>query len=66
MSSLATYLLMCLVDPGINLIEIFQLKEYYDAKVIPWTKSQIYFSFKHNILQTDVFCRQHSTCLTLG
>lgn len=37
MSSLATYLLMYLVDPGINLIEIFQLKEYYDAKVTPWT-----------------------------
>ena len=38
MSSLAIYLLMCLVDPGINLIEIFQLKEYYDAKALPWTK----------------------------
>ena len=38
MSSLATYLFVCLVDAGINLIEIFQLKEYYDAKVLPWTK----------------------------
>ena len=38
MSSLEIYLLMCLVDPGINLIEIFQIKEYYDAKALPWTK----------------------------